>query len=207
MCKENLSFRYFDYTFRKIKKHELKSYFELRYKFVVERYKWVQSCGERVEYDIYDNRAGTLYFGGFKNSGELVGGVRILTCSHQGFMLQNEFKHLINDHEFPSFDSDCAEVTRLVIDSDIVADVNNVALGLFKIMFKWSLQNGINRVIFVTNEQFYRFMKKSNYFIQCISQGDKDSAGYKNIPVILDIPKSMEQLKYKSVKVFEFFHS
>ncbi|MBI4595428.1 MAG: GNAT family N-acetyltransferase [Candidatus Tectomicrobia bacterium] len=207
MCTEKLSFRYCDYIFRKIKKQELQSYFELRYKFIVERYRWVQNSEDGIEYDIYDNRKRTLYFGGFKNSGELVGGVRLLTCSHQGFMLQNEFKYLTNDHELPSFDPDCIEVTRLVIDSDIVDNVNAVALGLFKIMFRWSLQHSINRVVFVTSERFYRFMKKSNYFVKCISQGHKDLAGCNNFPVILDIPKSMEQLKCKDVEVFEFFHS
>jgi len=128
-----------DFIARTLKKDEMKRAYRFRYKIFCEELRWLPLNESKEEFDEYDQFS--IHFGIFSKNGELLGYSRVIP-PNINFMLEKEFKDLINNHAIRK-EKDTVEISRTAIDKTFRRQGFNLINLLFKLMYKWSIKNGI----------------------------------------------------------------
>ncbi|MEJ2628526.1 MAG: acyl-homoserine-lactone synthase [bacterium] len=207
VCKyhDHPSFEYKGCVFRKISNTEIKDYFNLRYRIFCQELEWVPKNEDKLEIDRYDHSGYCKHIGSFLPSGKIIACMRLILPSKNGWMLQNELKEFFGKSPIPECRNDAVEITRLGIDQEF-RDYGSSAilLGLYKFIYQWSLKNKIFKWYFVTSKKFILFLKRFGFFVTIIGDGLNDRNEVFTVPGVIDLGRSVEQLKEKNITRYNF---
>jgi len=181
-----------DQNFRaeKIKPGSMEAVYRLRYRIFHDILKWIPSRNNNRDVDNHDIKA--IHFGIF-DSEKLVGCCRLIP-SKECFMIEREFKGLVNNF-FISKYKNTAEVSRLAISNDLgFVRKFQVAMVLYRAMYRWSLKRGIRYWYLVTDFQYFKSLVKlfSCRRIGRIKYYQHDTP---TIASLLDLKKSENKIK------------
>jgi len=136
--------------------------FTLRYQTFVERLKWLPKNSSRKERDAHDELADILcVIDG--NDQSVVGTVRIINHNHN-FMLDDEFRFLVEGCEKYRKDTETAEISRLATRGLTISSRAQIMLIIFKLIKMWAKLNKVRYFYFVTMDKYANRLQKSYGF-------------------------------------------
>ncbi len=199
------SFEYKGYIYREIHKTEIKDYFNFRYRIFCQELGWVPKNEDKLEIDRYDQFGYCKHIGSFLPSGKIIACMRLILPSKYGWMLQNELKEFLGKSPIPECRNNAVELTRLGIDKEVRNyNSSSILLGLYKFIYQWSLKNRIIRWYFVTSKKFILLLKRFGFCVSIIGDGLNDINEVFTVPGVIDLEKSVEQLKRKNTARYNF---
>ncbi len=168
----------------------LKKIFELRYDIYCKQLKWVKSNESYLEFDDYDRKA--IHFAVVDYKNNILGTSRILLGGKDNFMVNKEFKILVDKNFFNQIDIDeCVEISRLAIKNNY-RNYNNInlsiATNLYLAMYVWSLCNKKRYWVIVVEEKFLNYLR-NKYFLPIKLLGNPNiySDGVKAVAALVKI--------------------
>jgi N-acyl-L-homoserine lactone synthetase len=198
---DNYYFNFCDFVFREIEPDDIEKFYRLRHQIFCKDLNWLPINEQEIEKDSYDNLNISKNFGAFTQSEELIGGVRLVLPSNKGFMLENEFRDLIDDNFIPKKNS--LEVTRLGVDKRFKnPNGAKIALGLYKIFNIWCLENSFQFYYFVAEKKYIRSLQSLNFFVEKI--GNPKLKHNVTHAALIDVQKTSEQIKSKDKQFHEW---
>jgi len=163
------SYKYFIKTVHlgKSDENEIHNIFKLRFNIFCDELKWVTPSIDQLEKDYYDDYA--KHFVIFNSQKQIIGTARIITSSPKGFMIDNEFRNLIDVKQLNTYPMDkTVEISRLAILSNYRKKSGNkddITKYLFYAMYRWSKKNKKKYWIIVVDKIFLVSLSKQ-YFIK-----------------------------------------
>ncbi len=134
--------------------------YTLRHQVFAEELRWVSTNDKKLEIDKYDRNC--IMLGIFYNN-ELVACLRIIRSSEK-YMLENEFAHLLGDHELQK-NVETIEVTRFCLAPHVRNLQVSTKHGVFpfimvleKLFYTWCRNNGVDNAYMVVSKIFFRLL-------------------------------------------------
>lgn len=147
-----------DFMARILKNDEIEKAYPFRYKIFCEELKWLPLNENKKEFDEYDQFS--VHFGVFFKGNRLVGYGRFV-LPKKIFMLEKEFKDLLNNHIIRK-KQDTVEVSRVGIDKTLKSadSFKIITLLLYKLMYKWSTKNKIRYWYMAIEPNYLKSLQK-----------------------------------------------
>lgn len=165
---------------------EKREAYKLRHKVFSEGLQWVNTSAQGLETDQYDSLATSV--GLFPKCGKLTGLFRLLPTTGP-FMLEKEFRALLQPHCALRKMRDTVEITRLTIDPFLTEKglSSRMMQTLFKGVYQWSIHNEIRYVYMVVEKRFIRVLRAMGFPCEPISPCKSlPPAGALSVAAILD---------------------
>lgn len=202
-----INFGYKGFIFKKIDVSEFDDYLKFRYRIFSQELGWLPENEKKLEKDRYDDFGICVHFGCFKPMGKIIACMRIILSSQVGWMIQKEFRNYFGNAPIPRCSDDAIELTRLGIEKQFrIHSSFTILSGLYKITYKWSIINKINRWYFVTSKKFIILLKRMGFSVSIIGEGLKDINNIFTVPGMVDLQKSATLLKKKNINRYNFYH-
>src|SRR3989344_6648711 len=164
--------------------------YKLRYSVFVEKLKWIPPNDSGLEKDEYDKDAQIIYVVN-KNTLQVIGTVRILD-SHNIFMMEKDFKFLINKKTKYLRTDFSAEISRLAIENISKKDHMGVIRIIFKFVEEWARNNHKNLLYLVTTDGYAKKLSLGySLILEKISDSSYTDDGIPYSAYCLDIGKSL----------------
>ncbi len=168
---------------------EFMSAYELRHKVFCEELKWVSSVKNRLEVDMYDEKA--IYIGVF-NKNTLLAFIRLILAKNR-FMIEQDFCMLVDpNHNIRKFE-DTAEASRMCVGAEFrnytVAGDNEkypISTLLFKGVYLFCMKNKIRYIYAVVDMAMLRFLRTRGFSCRLIGKPQTMKDGVRAAAVILD---------------------
>jgi len=169
---------------------EIGAILKLRHDIYCNELKWVEPNPAGIEQDNYDNLA--VYFGVFAQDGLLLGTSRIIPSNSYGFMVDNEFKRLVDPKKIKNIDlKNTVEVSRLAVRSNSRGNKINgrlISEYLYLGMYKWSKVHRIKYWIFVVEKSFLDYLiNRYSMVLKLLGEGYKFEDGIFAVPALLEL--------------------
>jgi N-acyl-L-homoserine lactone synthetase len=89
-----------------------------------------------------------------------------------------------------------------------VRDNNSVHIlsGLFKLTYKWSLKNNINKWYFVTNKKYILLFKRLGFPVHIIGDGLKDNNNISIVPAVINLKEGARVIEKVNIEQYNFSH-
>lgn len=195
-----------EYTIKEIdpnNKKEIEAIQKLRYLVYCKELDWITSKENGKECDKYDKHA--IHFGAFNNEGRLVGTSRIILPQPHGFMIQNEFKDLVDQREIEKLDmTKTVEISRMALHPSVRglrSGSHKVSEYLYKIMYKWSKAHKERYWVFVVEEKYFKVLRNSfSIPMHIIGKGREYKRGVTTLPILIDLKKVEKEFIYQFLK-------
>jgi len=199
----NVIINHKSYTFKIAEnKKEKKEAYRLRHKIYCEEYKYCpkRNNGINLENDKYDEKSDIVI--ALNDENEVIGTIRLINNSNIGFQIE-EYAALPED--IPK--SNSIELSRLCVKRSYRGGRKNVALGLIKIIYKYSKKNNIKYWLAVLNLPSWKIFSKFGIPFSLIGEikfwrYSKEEVGV--IPVYLKIKKAEDVLKYSNPEFYKY---
>ncbi|HLA75731.1 MAG TPA: acyl-homoserine-lactone synthase [Gammaproteobacteria bacterium] len=165
---------------------------------------WVPPSKDRMEKDDYDLFSPSL--GVFSEQDDLLGSFRFTPPDHP-FMLDKEFKALLEDGYQIHKKSNTAEVTRFTSSAALLYGVSSghISKLLYKGMYQWSLANNIRYIYHVVEKRFLRALLIAGLPCQPIGAARSfPPAGAESLAALLDWEKFRFQNQVKRPAFLEW---
>jgi len=129
----------------------------LRHEVFAKKLAWVPTTEDEYERDEYDKHS--IFFGVFRDE-ELLGTAR-LTLHKGPFMLDKAFKYLLAGKSLKHTGPDTVELSRLGTLPSLEDKKTRriVAMCLYKLLYEWSLKNGVRYWYLVTTERYLKSLQ------------------------------------------------
>lgn len=139
------------------RREEIEGY-KLRHRVFSDGLQWVESSADGLETDRYDSWATSV--GLFLKGGRLSGVFRLLPTKGP-FMLEKEFRVLLQPNCVLRKMKDTVEITRLTVDPYITDKglSSRMMQTLFKGVYRWSVQNDVRYLYMVIEKRFIRVLR------------------------------------------------
>jgi len=182
---------------------EIEEAFRLRYKIFCEGLKWFPLNDDGKECDQYD--LCSVHFGVY-SSAELVGYSRIIPPENT-FMLEKEFKDLLDESYSVQKEKNTGEISRLAIKKDLrLTHGFQISIVLYKLMYHWSLENKMRYWYMVVDTKYLKSLQR---LFPCRKIG-KVKFYQPNLPTtvaILDLREAEKEVFKKSPELYNWFVS
>lgn len=153
--------------------HEKMQGHRLRHRIFCDELGWVRGNGDALETDAYDKKA--VCFGVCSGTGNMIAFLRLL-LPEGPFMLEREFRSLVEPGFLIKKGPDTAEVSRLCIAPEArterLGTAKNsypVSLLLYKGVYQWCRGMGIRTLYMVVEYKIYRLLRAQNF--PCVAVG------------------------------------
>ncbi len=147
--------------------------YKLRYESFVEELGWIEPFTNRLEMDQYDDER-MIPLGVMDPKGNVIAHLRI-TLPNFPFMMEHERMAKINQPIEKN--GDTVEISRVCTHSStrkMLIETScgkiNISLILYKGLYQWSKENGINVMYMVVEKKLYRLLKLMGF--PCLPIGD-----------------------------------
>lgn len=128
--------------------------YKLRKKIYCDQLGWVASKLNKIEIDIYDEKATLI--GVLNNQNEVIGTVRIIPAV-QKMMIEKEFSTLVSPVHVIKKNKNAAEISRLCVDYCISPKLKKkVSRALYKSIERWSILHHVRYLYFVITRTMQR---------------------------------------------------
>jgi len=126
--------------------------FKLRHDTFVKKLKWLPENSTGYERDSYDDFSTILYVVS-NASGVVVGTIRVINSDHE-FMLDKDFKPLVESSPEYEHSKDSAEISRFTVENVENRSKAVVIQMLFELLERWVLENKKKYLYFVTTNKY-----------------------------------------------------
>lgn len=203
-------FREGDYVVKSITdKDEMLEVFRLRHRVFCEELAWVPSTPWVLEIDAYDNHA--IPFGVFDSRNNLVAYLRLVMPTHE-FMMEKEFRKMVDPTHNIRKEPDTAEISRLCIAPEarkdqVVTDFgkHTISVVLLKGIYRWCKLNGIRYLYAITDDKVYRIARARGFTFNLIGEPTSMPDGVTVVAMVLDWEEFEDNTTIKRPKMSVWF--
>ena len=189
---------------------DFKKAFKLRHQIFANELKWVASSDDGLEIDEYDLNAES--FGVFNHNEQLCAYMRLI-IGGTPFMMEKEFKFLVDEKHWIRNFPDTAEVSRLCIAPESRNDtvtgnfgLHSITILLLKGVYQWCKKNGVNYLYAVTEERVYRLFRAKGFPFYSIGEPRKMPDGVVAAALMMDWSDFVEKNKTKRPRMLGWFN-
>lgn len=190
------------YSFREARtESDYQNLFALRYRIYCLENRWLPAHNypDKLEKDIYDNYS--KHFIAESQHQEIIGSIRLILSNK----LEPKQTLPICKHPNIKSQSICmahtAEISRLVVDRKV--RWGDVSLGLYRIMYQYTMDNHINYWYIAVDEDFLHILQKLGFPFQAIG-----SAGHymgTTVPAMLSVKNATTELWKNNMRFMDWF--